>query len=66
MLIIEVKNNFIGSIVKKGSIYLSTKSSSNHGIGLSNVQKAATKYDGIVDLDYEAGIFVASVILRVD
>lgn len=52
-LIISVKNNYKGQLIKmKDDRLKSTKENArNHGVGLSSVYRAATKYHGMITID---------------
>lgn len=64
-LILSIKNTVNSdSLVKKGNTYLTSKDNpSEHGIGISNINRTAEKYDGIVVISNSANIFELSAAL---
>ena len=70
ILHIRIRNSFSGelkkSIVNGKTVYHSQKSNlSAHGIGLSSVEKRVEKYQGLLELKEQPGIFEADVLLYV-
>jgi len=63
-LLIRVENTFNGyvKIDKKGGL-ITSKIGDRHGYGLKNIRKSAEKYDGLVDVTYESGLFAVEVLL---
>ena len=65
--LIEVKNSFAGEVVfGQDGLPVTTKQedASMHGIGLSNVRRAAEKYMGELELKAEQQVFSATVLLQ--
>jgi signal transduction histidine kinase len=64
-LIFSIKNTAdSGSLVKKGDVYISSKNNpSEHGIGISNINRTAEKYNGIVVINNKANMFELSAAL---
>lgn len=62
MMVLIVENSYEGEILCKGDLFLSSKREGT-GVGLASVQSIAKKYNGLVKLEYEKGIFCASVFL---
>ena len=65
-LLITIENSYRGKLVKgKGEELRTTKTdTSNHGIGLPSVRRAADKYQGVLSVDTtEPGRFLARVVL---
>ena len=61
-----LKNTFTGEVIydSEGNPVTSKKDKDCHGIGLKNVKKVLKKYDGIIDIKAENGIFETEVILK--
>ncbi len=69
LFFIEVENSFHGRLIcPKGAEFPSSTrkkdSAGLHGIGLSNIKKAAEKYDGAIAWDATDNIFHLSVMLK--
>lgn len=65
-LLITIENSYRGKLAKgKGEELRTTKTdTSNHGIGLPSVRRAADKYQGVLSVDTtEPGRFLARVVL---
>lgn len=61
-LYINVTNSMIGTPVKKGKAYKSSKGE-NHGFGLMRVDRIADKYNGFVNRQFEDGVFGTEIML---
>lgn len=68
IFVIMITNPYINSIITStNQKFLTTKADkTNHGIGLSSVQYAIDKYNGILDLEYDSNKFIATVWLYMD
>lgn len=65
ILIIVVKNEYLGEIIKgrHGNILSNKGDNINHGIGLLSVKKIADKYNGAVVIDTDNQVFTIKVTL---
>lgn len=65
---IEVKNNFAGTIVmdKDSGLPESTKNGQEHGFGLANIRKVAQKYFGEIAIEQKENIFILSIMLMAE
>lgn len=64
LLVFKVENNFRVAPNKKNGCYLTTKQDKKgHGFGIKKVRELAGRYNGLLDLQQENGIFTASLIL---
>lgn len=61
-LYINVTNSMLGTPIKKGKAYKSSKGE-NHGFGLMRVDRIADKYSGFVNRQFEDGVFVTEIML---
>ncbi|MGN0634726.1 MAG: sensor histidine kinase [Acutalibacteraceae bacterium] len=61
-LYINVTNSMLGTPVKKGRAYKSSKGE-NHGFGLMRVDRIADKYNGFVNRQFEQGVFGTEIML---
>lgn len=62
--IITVKNSIDGSVLKTNPELISTKADKDkHGIGIEQIRSIADKYDGMVDIYEDAGMFCVSVMI---
>ena len=61
-LYINVTNSMIGTPVKRGKAYKSSKGE-NHGFGLMRVDRIADKYNGFVNRQFEDGVFGTEIML---
>ena len=61
-LYINVTNSMIGTPIKKGKAYKSSKGE-NHGFGLMRVDRIADKYNGFVNRQFEDGVFGTEIML---
>ncbi|MBQ3149898.1 MAG: GHKL domain-containing protein [Clostridia bacterium] len=59
---ISVSNSMIGTPVKKGKVYKSSKGE-DHGFGLMRVDSIAGKYNGFVNRQFEEGVFATEIML---
>lgn len=61
-----LENTFTGEIKydHDGNPITSKKDKENHGIGLKNVKSIIKKYDGIMDIEVENGLFKTEVLLK--
>lgn len=67
ILYITVKNLYGGTIPRKDKRFLTNKADQQyHGIGLMSVEKSVLKYDGVMDIDINDGLFTVEVILYND
>ncbi len=63
-LVILIKNPFSGEVVKKGDRYLSTKENpTEHGIGLSSVQRTVERLGGRVEIEDQNNVFTVFVMV---
>ncbi len=62
-LYISVMNSAGGEVKKEGKLYVSTKTSGNHGFGLMRVDRIAEKNGGYVNRQNEPGVFATEVML---
>lgn len=61
----EIKNTKINKItVEKGRYISDKKQKSEHGLGLTNVQKSVEKYGGTLSLTYDETSFTAVILIR--
>lgn len=71
MLLIEIKNSYSGTLVKKADGYLSTKDYDStdgtqvHGLGIRNVKRIVEKYNGNMEICDAEGLFEVRVLLYV-
>lgn len=67
MLFMDLKNSYIGDIIKKGKSILSTKGKSEevHGIGLNNVRRVIDQYHGDMIISTENNVFRIYIIMYV-
>lgn len=64
VLYICVQNPYNGDIVyKNGVIQTTHEDSINHGYGLQSVQKAVEKYNGVLEVKPEDGIFTVDIMM---
>ena len=64
MLAITVDNSFYEDVKKRDGQYISNKP--NHtGLGLSNIQMIADKYEGGVEFTHDLHVFHSSVMLAI-
>ncbi len=64
LFFIEVENNFDGVVNFESDLPATTKADKNlHGLGLKNIQRAAQKYLGDVEIKVDGGIFRLTVML---
>ena len=65
-LLIEISNSYDGKLEKQGEKFLSRKANKeNHGYGLKSITSTLQKYDGELQIWYDATRFVAKVLLYV-
>lgn len=65
-LIIEVSNTNVKKLQYNKNKIISTKlDKSNHGMGLSNIETAVKKYNGVVDIVEEKNKFTINLMLKV-
>ena len=66
-LIIEISNSSMNRITYIDSKVVSSKSDIvNHGIGLSNIEDAVKKYNGVLDIIEEKNYITLSIMLKVN
>lgn len=67
MLFINSRNNYVGEIITKGKVLISTKSESAevHGIGLNNVKRVVDQYYGEMSIHTENHIFHIHIVMYV-
>lgn len=63
MLYISVSNSMKGKPHVVGSVFLSTKSTPNHGLGLFRIDKIVKRYNGKINRQYEDGVFATEVMI---
>ena len=66
MIGLTIDNSFSGKIIKENNIFISTKKSKDHGIGISSVHAVALKYNGTAKFEVDAlnNIFKVSILLK--
>jgi sensor histidine kinase regulating citrate/malate metabolism len=65
-LVIKIKNNFNGQVIKEGSTIKTCKDGQGHGIGLSSVRNITEKYKGYLDIKYDDDEFQVCVVMNFD
>lgn len=64
VLIIEIVNSFNGIVKMKNHKFVSTNTNAyEHGLGVTSVERAVTKYNGELVFDYDKTHFTAKVII---
>lgn len=64
ILCVCVRNSYGGRLQYESGRYLTSKSDlASHGLGLSNVQRVAEKYNGRLTLSHSDGVFTATALL---
>ena len=63
MLVVQVKNSYIGKLRKKAKQILSTKNQKGHGIGLSNVRNLVESKNGRLKIEHDGKVFWVEAIL---
>ena len=64
MLFIHIRNSYAGSVVKQEKKYLTTKREvGKHGIGLQNVKRVVSNYNGNMEISDEYHIFDVRIML---
>lgn len=63
MLILVVENSFEHPITEKNGVFLSSKRKGS-GIGIVSVRSIVKKYNGLLKMEYENGVFCANVFLN--
>lgn len=64
ILYINIFNTYeSGIIINKGKYRAANKNKINRVFGLSSVEKAVEKYDGIIDISYTESLFLAKVLM---
>ena len=67
MFFIEIKNSFDGNVIRKrqSEFPITDKADKEaHGIGFSNIKKAAENYHGAVDWSVDHKVFLLTVMLQ--
>lgn len=63
-IIIRITNTFENRLSLENGEYLTTKPDKNgHGVGIKNARAAAEKYNGILQIKTEDGVFITDVLL---
>lgn len=64
-LVISIENSFNGYFIKNyhGKLITTKENPNCHGLGLSSIEKAASKYNGLVDISIDNKIFKITVLL---
>lgn len=64
MLVISIANSYNGTVIYENDEIITTKENKDrHGKGLSNIRKAAEKYNGLLKLSHNENIFTSEVLL---
>ena len=63
-ILLEVKNSCIHKTFEKGILKTSKENPEYHGFGLENVKESIEKYDGLLSIELEEGLFVLRVIFQ--
>lgn len=67
MILIEIENSFDGTVIRKRQSEFPVTDKADkeaHGIGFSNIKKAAENYHGAVDWSVDHKVFLLSVMLQ--
>ncbi len=62
-IMFTVENHYKNVVVKGGRIVSTKKSAGIHGLGLVSVRSVTERYGGLLDLNYDGEVFVASISL---
>lgn len=62
-IVLMIRNDFNGNIVKEDNIIKTSKSEPIHGIGLSSVSETIYKYNGNLDIKYTEDMFEITIIM---
>jgi len=63
-LVIKIRNNFNGQVIKEGTTIKTSKAGQGHGIGLSSVRNITEKYNGYLDIKYIDDEFQVCVVMN--
>lgn len=64
MVLIQIQNYYDHEIVSKDGLPVTTKPDADeHGFGLRSIESIAKRYDGLLDVSAQDGIFLLSVLL---
>ena len=63
-LLLKIKNNFNGQVIKEDNLIKTCKNGEGHGIGLSNVRKITEKYNGFFDIRYTDSEFEVCIVMN--
>ena len=65
--IVKISNTFNGIVIERANYLLTKKKDDiNHGLGIKNIKKILEKYDGSMDIEYNAMIFTSILLMYVD
>ena len=61
---IQVKNSIDKSVLANNPKFNTTKSESGHGYGIKQIKSIVEKYDGMMDIDEDDGMFIVSIMFN--
>nr|WP_286173306.1 GHKL domain-containing protein [Clostridium sp. WB02_MRS01] len=65
--IIKVSNTFNGIVIERANnLITKKKDDSSHGLGIKNIKKVLEKYNGSMDIEYNATTFTSILLMYVD
>lgn len=65
--IIKVSNTFNGIVIERANNLITKKEDDgNHGLGIKNIKKVLEKYNGSMDIEYNATTFTSILLMYVD
>jgi sensor histidine kinase regulating citrate/malate metabolism len=64
--IIKISNTFNGIVIERTNTLFTKKDGGNHGLGIKNIKRILEKYDGSMDIEYDATTFTSILLMYVD
>lgn len=62
-LILRIENSYLNVNLVRGNFLTTKKDKKGHGLGLESVKEVLSKYDGVLQITCDKGIFIVEAVL---
>ena len=62
-LILRIENSYLNVNLVQGNFLTTKKDKKGHGLGLESVKEVVSKYDGVLQINCDKGVFIVEAVL---
>jgi hypothetical protein CLOSPO_01726 len=62
-LILRIENSYLNVNLVQGNFLTTKKDKKGHGLGLESVKEVLSKYDGVLQITCDKGVFIVEAVL---